>query len=261
MTRDPIARSGKAGIALVRASAYVAVAVLALIIGYILVRGAPVITPEFIFGFPEKMGREGGIFPSIVGTVVLTVISVLIAAPLGIGTAIFLTEYTREGTFSRIVRYGTESLAGIPSIIFGLFGFLFFVIQMGMGWSILSGSLTLAAMMLPTIVRTAEEAIRSVPDSYREISFALGASRWQTVTSVVLRLRCRVSRQVSSWPWAGQSAKRPRLSSLPGRRLGCLRRCSILSAPYRFTFTYWRGRASRSTKLTGQPRYSSLPCS
>ncbi|MGI6631706.1 MAG: phosphate ABC transporter permease PstA [Bacillota bacterium] len=186
MTRDPIARSGKAGIALVRASAYVAVAVLALIIGYILVRGAPVITPEFIFGFPEKMGREGGIFPSIVGTVVLTVISVLIAAPLGIGTAIFLTEYTREGTFSRIVRYGTESLAGIPSIIFGLFGFLFFVIQMGMGWSILSGSLTLAAMMLPTIVRTAEEAIRSVPDSYREISFALGASRWQTVTSVVL---------------------------------------------------------------------------
>ena len=235
MTRDPIARSGKAGIALVRASAYVAVAVLALIIGYILVRGAPVITPEFIFGFPEKMGREGGIFPSIVGTVVLTVISVLIAAPLGIGTAIFLTEYTREGTFSRIVRYGTESLAGIPSIIFGLFGFLFFVIQMGMGWSILSGSLTLAAMMLPTIVRTAEEAIRSVPDSYREISFALGASRWQTVTSVVL-------------PTAVPGIATGVILAM-GRAIGetaAVIFMVILTShypvrPYRFTFPYWRG--------------------
>lgn len=181
-----IARKAKTAAALVQSATFLTVAILALIIGYILFRGVGVITPSFLLGFPEKMGREGGILPSIVGTVVLTALSVLIAAPLGIGTAVFLTEYTREGGFSRIVRYGTESLAGIPSIIFGLFGFLFFVIQMGMGWSILSGSLTLAAMMLPTIVRTSEEAIRSVPDSYREVSYGLGASRWQTVTSVVL---------------------------------------------------------------------------
>ena len=141
---------------------------------------------DFLLSSPTKMGREGGILPSIVGTVVLTLLSVVIAAPLGVGTAIFLTEYTREGTFSKIVRFGTESLAGIPSIIFGLFGFLFFVIRLNMGWSMLSGALTLASMILPTVVRTSEEAIRTVPDVYREVSFALGASRWQTVTSVVL---------------------------------------------------------------------------
>lgn len=179
-------KSGRVGTALVRFSAFVTVAVLVLIIAYILAKGAGVITLKLLLGYPEKMGREGGILPSIAGTALLTAVSVLIAAPLGIGTAVFLTEYTREGVFSRLVRYGTETLAGIPSIIFGLFGFLFFVIRMGMGWSILSGSLTLAAMMLPTIVRTSEEAIRSVPDSYREISFALGASRWQAATSVIL---------------------------------------------------------------------------
>ncbi|MEX0975246.1 MAG: phosphate ABC transporter permease PstA [Bacillota bacterium] len=161
-------------------------AILVLVVSYILVRGLPVVNLRFLLGSPEKMGREGGILPSIVGTVVLTLLSVLIAAPLGVGTAVFLTEYTREGLFPRLVRFGTESLSGIPSIIFGLFGFLFFVINLQMGWSILSGALTLAAMILPTIVRTSEEAIRAVPDSYREISFALGGSRWQTTTSLVL---------------------------------------------------------------------------
>ncbi|MGI6666902.1 MAG: phosphate ABC transporter permease PstA [Bacillota bacterium] len=186
VARRPERKPGRLGMALVRASAFLTVAVLVFIIGYVLVRGARVLTPRFLLGFPEKMGREGGIYPSIVGTFVLTSLSVAIAAPLGIGTAVFLTEYTSEGLFSRIVRFGTESLAGIPSIIFGLFGFLFFVIRLGMGWSILSGSLTLAAMMLPTIVRTSEESLRSVPDIYRETAYALGASRWQTVTSVVL---------------------------------------------------------------------------
>lgn len=171
---------------LVKLATACTVVILVLVIGYIMVRGLPVMTPSFLLGSPEQMGRDGGIFPSIVGTFALTALSVVIAAPLGIGTAVFLTEYTREGRFSRIVRFGTESLAGIPSIIFGLFGFLFFVIELGMGWSILSGSLTLAAMMLPTIVRTSEEAIRAVPEAYREISFALGGSRWQTVTSLVI---------------------------------------------------------------------------
>ncbi len=179
-------RGGAPMVTLVKLAAATTVAALVLIIGYIMVRGLPVMTPSFLLGSPEKMGRAGGIFPSIVGTLGLTVLSVAIAAPLGIGTAVYLTEYTREGRFSKIVRFGTESLAGIPSIIFGLFGFLFFVIELGMGWSILSGSLTLAAMMLPTIVRTSEEAIRSVPEAYREISFALGGNRWQTVTSLVI---------------------------------------------------------------------------
>ena len=177
---------GRLMVAATKASAAVAVLILVLTVGYILVRGVPVMTPSFLLGSPEKMGREGGILPSIVGTVVLTAFSVVIAMPLGVGTAVFLSEYTHEGPLSKVVRFGTESLAGIPSIIFGLFGFLFFVVELGMGWSILSGSLTLAAMMLPTIVRTSEEALRAVPDAYRETSYALGASRWQTVTSLIL---------------------------------------------------------------------------
>lgn len=166
--------------------AFLAVAVLLFIVGFVMVRGIGVLTPTFVLSSPARMGREGGIFPSIVGTALLTGISVLVAGPLGIGTAVFLSEYTREGRFSRAVRFGTESLAGIPSIIYGLFGFLFFVIRLNMGWSVISGSMTLAIMMLPTIVRTSEESIRAVPDAYREISFALGASRWQTVRLVVL---------------------------------------------------------------------------
>jgi phosphate transport system permease protein len=171
---------------LIRLAAVMAVAILLFIITYIFIQGLPALNLSFLLSSPTKMGRQGGIFPGLVGTVTLTVVSIAIAAPLGVGTAVFLTEYTREGLFSKIVRFGTESLAGIPSIIFGLFGFLFFVIRLNLGWSILSGALTLASMILPTIVRTAEEAIRTVPDSYREVSFALGASRWQTVTSVVL---------------------------------------------------------------------------
>ncbi|HHT71910.1 MAG: phosphate ABC transporter permease PstA [bacterium] len=181
-------REDKVMLTLIRLSALLAVAVLVFIVSYIIIQGLPVLSLDFLLSSPTKMGREGGILPSIVGTVVLTLLSVVIAAPLGVGTAIFLTEYTREGTFSKIVRFGTESLAGIPSIIFGLFGFLFFVIRLNMGWSMLSGALTLASMILPTVVRTSEEAIRTVPDVYREVSFALGASRWQTVTSVVLPL-------------------------------------------------------------------------
>mgnify|MGYP001389336921 CR=1 FL=1 len=120
-------KDGALMVSLVKAATATTLAILVFVIGYILLRGIPVLTPSFLLGSPEQMGRAGGILPSIVGTLVLTAISVAIAAPLGIGTAIFLSEYTREGWFSRIVRFGTESLAGIPSIIFGLFGFLLFV--------------------------------------------------------------------------------------------------------------------------------------
>lgn len=167
-------------------AAVATLAVLLFIIAYILRQGLPVLSLEFLFGSPERLGREGGIWPTIVGTIFLTIVAIIIAAPLGVGTAVFLTEYTRESRVTRIIRFGTESLAGVPSIIFGLFGFAFFVIFLQLGWSILSGGLTLAAMILPTIIRTTEEAIRAVPQSYRQVSYALGASRWQTVTRVVL---------------------------------------------------------------------------
>jgi phosphate transport system permease protein len=121
-----------------------------------------------------------------VGSVLLPLVALVIAVPLGVGTAVYLTEYTRETRLTRLIRFGTDCLAGIPSIIFGLFGFILFVTMLGMGWSLLSGGLTLAIMILPTIIRTSEEAILAVPHSYREVSFSLGATRWETVAKVVL---------------------------------------------------------------------------
>lgn len=171
---------------LIWAAALATLAVLTFIVLYILEQGLPHVSWRFLTGHPEAMGREGGILPAIVGTVALTLGAVLIAAPLGIGTAVFLTEYTWESPVTRAVRFGAEALAGVPSIIYGLFGYIFFVTYLKMGWSILSGALTLAIMILPTIIRTAEEAILTVPRPYRDLSFGLGATRWQMVTSVVL---------------------------------------------------------------------------
>lgn len=164
----------------------ITVGVLFFIIFFILRRGLPVLSLEFLTANPVDMGKSGGIFSTIVGTAALTVLALLIAAPLGVGTAIFLTEYTWGGPVTRIIRFGAECLAGIPSIIFGLFGFILFVTKLKLGWSILSGGLTLAFMLLPTIIRTSEEAIKSVPPAYRQVSFSLGSTKWQTVTRVVL---------------------------------------------------------------------------
>jgi phosphate transport system permease protein len=157
------------------------------IIAFILLRGLPNVTLSFLTESPHSMGREGGVLPMIVGTIWVSVLAVLVAGPVGVATAIYLTEYTREGRLTSIIRFGADCLAGIPSIIFGLFGFVFFVITLGMGLTILSGALTLALMVLPTIIRTSEEAIRAVPRSYRDVSYGLGATRWQMVTRVVLR--------------------------------------------------------------------------
>lgn len=162
------------------------VGILLFIIVFILRKGVPVLELSFLTRNPVDMGRGGGIFSTIVGTLVLTLVAVLIAAPLGVGTAIFLTEYTWENRVTRIIRFGADCLAGIPSIIFGLFGFILFVTKLRFGWSILSGGLTLAFMILPTIIRTSEEAIKSVPASYRQVSFSLGSTRWQMVARVVL---------------------------------------------------------------------------
>ena len=162
------------------------IAVMILILLQILGEGLPILHLRFFLESPREMGREGGIFPTIIGTFALTAVAILFATPLGVGTAIFLREYTRESQISRIIRFGTDCLAGVPSIIFGLFGFVFFVIYLNMGWSILSGGLTLAAMILPTIISTAEEAIKAIPYSYREVSYSLGGTKWQTVIRAIL---------------------------------------------------------------------------
>ncbi len=173
-------------VALLGAATGVTLLVLLFIIVFVLEKGLPVVSFRFLFSMPKDMGRAGGILPTLVGTLLLPLLAIAIALPLGVGTAVYLTEYTRETRLTRIIRFGTDCLAGIPSIIFGLFGFIFFVTTLGLGWSLLSGGLTLAIMVLPTIIRTSEEAIRSVPRAWRNVSFSLGATRWETVTKVVL---------------------------------------------------------------------------
>ncbi len=160
--------------------------ILAFIIFFILEKGLPGISLSFLTTNPTDMGRSGGIFPTLIGTIILPLLAIIIATPLGIFTSVYLSEYTKETKATRIIRFGTDCLAGIPSIIFGLFGYIFFVVTLEFGWSILSGGLTLAVMILPTIIRTSEEAIRAVPKSYREVSFSLGATSWQTVKKVIL---------------------------------------------------------------------------
>jgi phosphate transport system permease protein len=163
------------------------VGVLLFVIGFILVRGLPHVTWAFLSQSPTDMGKGGGVFPLVVGTLLVAGLAVVVAGPVGVATAVYLTEYTRESRLTQVIRFGADCLAGIPSIIYGLFGCVFFVEILGMGYSVLAGSLTLAIMVLPTIIRTSEEAIRAVPKSYREVSYGLGSTRWQMVTRVVLR--------------------------------------------------------------------------
>jgi phosphate transport system permease protein len=162
------------------------IGVLFFIIVFIFIKGLPQISWTFLSTNPVDMGRSGGILSTIVSTVYLIGIALFFATPLGLGTAIYLTEYTHGKMVTRIIRFGTECLAGIPSIILGLFGFAIFVMAFGWGWSLLSGGLTLSAMLLPTIIRTSEESILAVPQEYREVSFSLGVPKWKTITRVVL---------------------------------------------------------------------------
>ncbi|MDD4172230.1 MAG: phosphate ABC transporter permease PstA [Syntrophomonas sp.] len=168
-------------------AAFIIVGILLGIVGYVVVKGFTSINLDFILQPPSRAGRAGGISTTIVSTLYLTLMSLLIAVPIGVGSAIYLEEYARSNSkFARLVNLTSETLAGIPSIIFGLFGFVFFVIFLGLGWSVLSGSLTLAIMVLPTITRTAQEAVSSVSHEYRENSLALGATKWQTTRKVIL---------------------------------------------------------------------------
>ncbi len=186
MTKGTRYLSQKVAKVLVWIAALATIAVMVLILFQVLREGLPSLSLRFFLESPKDMGREGGILPTIIGTMALTVVAILVATPLGVGTAVFLREYTRESRISKVIRFGTDCLAGVPSIIFGLFGFVFFVIYLRMGWSILSGGLTVAAMILPTIISTSEEAIKSIPPSYREVSYSLGGTKWQTVIHAIL---------------------------------------------------------------------------
>lgn len=171
---------------LMRLTAYFVILVVGFIVFEIVWRGARAISWEFLFSMPRRSGAEGGILPAIVGTFLLVAGSIAVAFPLGVATAIYLSEYARQGRFTHAVRVAIATLAGIPSIVFGLFGLGLFVIFFGWGCSIISGCATLACMILPTIIVSSEEALRAVPQSLREGSLALGATKWQTIWSNVL---------------------------------------------------------------------------
>lgn len=168
------------------ASGILTVIIMLVIIGYILLKGLPMVNLNFLISDPIDSGASGGIAPMIVSTIYVTLIAVIVATPIGVGAAVYLTEFTEENNVVKLIRFGSETLASIPSIVFGLFGLSFFVIFLKMGWSLLSGGLVLALMALPTIFQVAEVTIRSIPRSYSEGSLALGATKWQTVYRVVL---------------------------------------------------------------------------
>lgn len=171
---------------LIRAVTYLIVLAIAYIIIDIVVHGLPTINVKFLTHSPRRSGAEGGIFPAILGTLYLVIGTIAVALPLGMASAVYLTEYARPGKFTNTVRLAIITLAGVPSIVFGLFGLGLFVLFFHFGTSILAGSLTLACMVLPTIIVSSEEALKAVPQTLREGSLALGATKWQTIYKNVL---------------------------------------------------------------------------
>lgn len=170
---------------LVALAAVLSAAALVFIIVYVLVRGIPNLTPE-LFALTYNSDNVS-CMPSIINTIVLTLLTLLIAVPFGIGAAIYLAEYAKKGNkLVKVIRTMAETLAGIPSIVYGLFGMLFFVYALNWGYSLLAGAFTLAIMVLPTIMRTTEEALLTVPDSYREGSYGLGAGKLRTIVRIIL---------------------------------------------------------------------------
>lgn len=162
------------------------IAFLAWILIFIIVKGVSQINWKFLTDIYRPTKGQTGILPMIVSTLDIIVVTVVISTPIGICSAIYLTEYSKPGRVVNTIRFATETLAGIPSIIYGLFGLIFFVTALHLRYSILAGALTLSIMVLPTVIRTTEEALKSVPDSYREGSLALGATKLKTVSRVIL---------------------------------------------------------------------------
>jgi len=178
--------SQKIAFVLLSLAAFVVVVPIILVVGYVIVRGAGAISWEFLTAMPREGMREGGILPAIVGTVVLTFGTAIVAMPIGIGAAIYLAEYARDTWLTRLIRLAIINLAGIPSVVYGLFGLGLFVLFLQFGTSILAGSLTLGLLTLPVVISTAEGAILSVPQSFRVVSISLGGTRWQTIRHQVL---------------------------------------------------------------------------
>jgi len=172
--------------AAVRLSALLIALALGGVLLYIVIHGIGAISWEFITRPPTDSMTKGGILPAILGTIYLTVGAITVGLPLGVVSAIYLTEYARQGRIIRTIRIGINCLAGVPSVVFGLFGLGFFVVFLKFGSSILSGSLTLGFLIMPTIIGASEEALKAVPQTFREASLALGVSKWQTTLRVVL---------------------------------------------------------------------------
>lgn len=170
---------------LVWLAAIVTLSMLAFIVIYILIKGLPNIKPSlFAWNYTSD---NASLTPALINTVIMTSLTLIVAVPLGVGSAIYLNEYAKRGNkLVGIIRMTTETLSGIPSIVYGLFGYLFFVVALGWGYSILAGAMTMAIMVLPIIMRTSEEALKTVPDSYREGSFGLGAGKLRTIAKIVL---------------------------------------------------------------------------
>jgi phosphate transport system permease protein len=179
-------RRQKIGFFALGALTFLTVLPILLVLGYIIYQGAPAFSWEFISASPSNGMKDGGILPAIVGTIYLTIGTAIFSVPLGIGAAIYLSEYAGDTRLTRLIRIAIINLAGIPSVVYGLFGLGLFVLFLNFGTSILASSLTLAIMTLPVIISTTEEALRAVPQSFRLISVSLGGTKWQTIRKVVL---------------------------------------------------------------------------
>jgi phosphate transport system permease protein len=179
--------SQRIGFAAVTLMALATVVPIVAVVIYIFLQGLPAISIEFLTEFPHDGMRDGGIWPAIVGTIYLTVGTAIFSVPLGIAAAVYLSEYAADTSLTRTIRIAIINLAGIPSVVYGLFGLGLFVIFLNFGTSILAASLTLSIMTLPVIISTAEESLRSVPQAFRTVSISLGATRWQTIRRIVLK--------------------------------------------------------------------------
>jgi phosphate transport system permease protein len=177
----------KAAVTCIWGGGFITVLILLVVIGYVLIQGIPGLSIDFLTTPPQGgLSAEGGISTVIVSTLYLIAVTIVILVPVGLGAAIYLAEYAPKNKLTSIIRYGVETLAGVASIIFGLFGFALFVTVLHFNFSILSGALTLVCLLLPTIIRTSEEAIKSVPYGYREAALALGTTRWQMISRVII---------------------------------------------------------------------------
>lgn len=173
-------------LSLIRTLGFTGAIILIIILFFVAYNGIHILSWEFITQPPVDAMTKGGILPAIVGTLLLTVICMIVVIPVGVTTAIFLTEYSRQGIILKMVNMSIYTLAGVPSVVFGLFGLTVFVVTFNFGMSLIAGSMTLAIMVLPYIISTSEEAIKAVPYSFREASLACGATKWQTIKKVVL---------------------------------------------------------------------------